>query len=137
MLRILIDMLSDVKGVCKIDKLMTREFAIKSGVIQGSRLGPILFSIFINDLIRELNATLPGVHLSSGDVVNAIAYADDIVLMADSPGQLQNLVNICEKWSFDNGIRFAPKKCKIQVFNSTKMKKRDSNHVFKLYKKKL
>ena len=136
-LRVLIDLLTDVKGVCRIDKLMTREFDIKSGVVQGSRLGPILFSLFFDDLVRELNATLPGVQLSSGDIVSAIAYADDIVLMADSPGQLQGLIDICEKWSIKNGIRFAPKKCKIQVFNSNRMKQSDSKHVFKLYEKEL
>ena len=36
-------------------------------------------------------------YLSSGDVVNAIAYADDIVLIADSPVQLQTLTIKKEK----------------------------------------
>ena len=115
---------------------MTREFKIDSGVVQGSRLGPILFSLFINDLLKDLNA-VGGVQLCSGDFVSAIAYADDIVLMADNPAQLQNLIKICDEWSIKNGLRFAPKKCKIQVFNSAMRKKRDSKFEFKLYGKSL
>ncbi len=64
---------------------------------------PTAFSIVINDLIKELKNSEIGVKV--GDlVICTLAYADDIVLIADNPHDLQKLLNIlyswCNKWRF-------------------------------------
>ena len=139
-LRVIIDQFSGVRGICKIDDLFTREFDIASGVVQGSRLGPILFNIFINDLLVELKNSGLGVELNCGKIVSGIAYADDLALFAKNPSDLQKLISICENWSNKNGLNFAPAKCKVQIFNPKKHKKsknRSRKFKFTLYKKKL
>ena len=136
-LRIIMDQFSGVKGLCKIDDLMTREFDIASGVVQGSRLGPILFNVFINDLLCELHNSDIGITLKCGKIVSGIAYADDLALFGKSPKELQKLISICEKWSRNNGLYFSPQKCKIQVFNSRKNSKCHKQPTFILYGKKL
>ena len=108
----------------QIDELTSREFRIDSGVVQGSILGPVLFNVFINSLLFELENSDVGVSLRSGKRLNIIGYADDLVLLADSPADLQKLISICESWSRRNGLDFSPSKSKILVFHPNTQSKR-------------
>ena len=70
------------------------------GVLQGGILSPKLFNEFMSDLPNHLNVengiTIDRTHFTH------LLYADDIVLMSDSPKGLQNSIdslhNFCVKW---------------------------------------
>ena len=111
-LRIIMDQYTGVEGVCRIDNLETRKFEIASGVVQGSRLGPILFNVFINDLLSELQSSGAGIRLKCNRFISGMAYTDDLALFAETRKELQKLISICESWSNKNGIKFSPKNAK-------------------------
>ena len=67
-----------------INNRYSREFKIKSGVMQGSKLGPLLFVIFINDLLESLNASYLGAKIGN-IVISGLGFADDIILISDTP----------------------------------------------------
>ena len=82
--------------------------------MQGSKLGPILFSIFINDLLDQLHNSKLGATLG-GVTVSALGFADDIALVAGENNRMRELINICGAWSKRNGMDFKVSKCKVMV----------------------
>ena len=122
LLRVIVDMFTDVEGYVKIGDLLSDPFPINSGVIQGSKLGPILFNVFINDLVDELKKSR-GYKLFNGVELQALLYADDLALLAATPSDLQELLNICERWAARNFLEFAPEKSKTLVVHKTYLPK--------------
>ena len=84
-------------------------FFIEAGVLQGSVLSPCLYSIFIDDLARELNDHHKVTVGSSP--INCTMYADDIALFADEAWKLQELLNVCSNHADRNRYRFNSSKC--------------------------
>ena len=80
-------------------------------------LSPLLYCIFVNDLLRELENSGLGVSID-GDYCGAPMYADDLALIASSPSDLQKMLDITEeyanKWRYSFNIR----KTKVMVFGS-------------------
>ena len=68
-------------------------FEIETGVRQGCVLSPILFDFFFDGLVRELKELGLGIRVDSGDLLCSLAYADDLVLLADSAEDLQTMVD--------------------------------------------
>ena len=54
-------------------------FSVEQGVVQGCSLSPTLFSLFINDLLRDVEEAGLGVQLSNGKSIGAMLFADDFV----------------------------------------------------------
>jgi retron-type reverse transcriptase len=89
---------------------------LSNGVKQGDSLSPTLFNIFVDDIKSSFidnTQTKPvslGVH-----TFNHLLYADDLVILSESPTGLQHclnaLDNYCEKWRLNINI----KKTKVMI----------------------
>jgi hypothetical protein len=63
-------------------------------VRQGGVLSPILFTLYVDDIIIKLQSSNLGC-VFHGVYVGCIMYADDLVLLACSLATLQAMINIC------------------------------------------
>ena len=91
------------------------------GVREGAVLSPFLFDIFIDDLLRSLEDASLGVS-ELGLWLGALAYADDIALLASTREELEAMLNLldhwCKKWRMVLGE--GPTKSAIVVFGESR-----------------
>lgn len=81
------------------------QFLATSGVPQGSILGPLLFVIFINDLVDRID-------------VNCLLYADDLKIYCvinsiDDSHNLQHNLNEIDYWCMNNNLPLNVQKCNV------------------------
>ena len=65
---------------------VTPSVDITQGVLQGEVLSPLLFAILLHDLEEffvKINSR--GIFINQFTEVNVLAYADDLIILADSP----------------------------------------------------
>lgn len=79
------------------------------GVRQGDPLSPLLFNLVINEVLDGL---LPIIGVETGGVkINALAFADDLVLMASTADGLQRLLNATTEILRAFGLELMAAKC--------------------------
>jgi hypothetical protein len=88
----------------------SEDISLKRGLLQGSSISPLLFNIFINELLIELQK-LPKIHMG-GSLWNHLFFADDGALIATNNKDANILSSKAHTWGQDNGISFAIEKCK-------------------------
>ena len=103
----------------KIKNKLSPPFEVGRGVKQRCTLSPILFNIFINDLIGRLKKAAEGIRIRDCKI-NAILFAGDLVLIAENLTMLQKLLDALKEWSLDNGMSINLNKTKIMHFRHTR-----------------
>ena len=106
------------KCAVKVNDHTTEFFNYTKGVRQGCPLSPILFNIYVNDIFDLINnIDEPDVYLDKEHKINALMYADDLILISETQEGLQKqidkLSDFCEERKLDVNI----KKTKIMIFN--------------------
>ena len=108
------------KAAIKIHNELSPFAAIQRGVRQDCVLSPCLFNLYTEFIFRESNL-LPGINIH-GHNINNIRYADDTVLVANTPEKLSTLANEIKKNSAEAGLDMIAKKTKTMVFSKTENK---------------
>ena len=92
---------------------------IDRGVRQGGILSPFLFKLYIDNMISHISSQEVGCRLGFLRM-NIIAYADDLVILADSAENLNYLYQILKMNITDLGLLLNENKSVCMVFKSNK-----------------
>lgn len=93
---------------------LSREVEITEGVLQGEILSPLLFILFIADLEQDLRKCgLRGVNIDGTNDIMALLYADDLVILADSPADMNRKLTALSKYCQANSLTINADKTKI------------------------
>ena len=82
-----------MRGEALLHGSLTPQFNISKGVVQGSVLGPVLFILFIDDLLEELQRSGYGFPFFD-NIISVLAYADDLTLLCHNAPGLRKLLLI-------------------------------------------
>ena len=101
------------------------KFSVKNGVRQGAVSSPILFSLYVDKLIKLLRKSRIGCSIGNS-YFGIMVYADDIILLCPSRIGLQAMINICQKFAKSNNLKFStnkdPVKSKTKCIHFSKKK---------------
>ena len=137
-LKLITNLYQSAKSCVLVENSYSNYFKINCGVRQGENLSPTLFALFLNDMKSFLEPSMNGLSTLRDEMarhnlndVNSnhilklflLLYADDSVIFAEKPEELQlglNLANeYCGKWN----LKLNPQKCKIVIFSRGKVRK--------------
>lgn len=83
----------------------SNKFSVSNGVRQGGVLSPILFTVYVDDLLTELENKGVGYYWNN-HFVGALCYADDIALLAPSPAALRLMLDTYSSFASSRSLLF-------------------------------
>ena len=105
-------------------KIITNRFTskrinVKRGTKQGCPVSPLLFNLCLEPLFKAINTLNPddGYSITWNNMTvsfNALAYADDLLIISDSLKGMNNILKVCD-WFFkySNLVLAASKSCSV------------------------
>ena len=120
-IKIIQDMITDKTFIVQTNRLKSKKKKKKkNGLQQGTVTSPMLFLIYINELLNTLN--------NQGKNKYSIAFADDIIIYTSNKkfniikSELQNLFNIVQSYIYTWKLSINYNKCELILFRN-KLKK--------------
>ena len=145
-IRVIYNIYDQAKSCIKKENKLSQFFNCNVGVRQGENLSPLLFAIYLNDFEYFVSRKYNGLSFISAEIDRILSdedleffirfyvllYADDTVVMAETPSQLQSALDsvseYCDLWNLKVNIG----KTEIVIFSKGKVR---NYPVFKLCSK--
>ena len=103
----------------RLNSLCSEWFPVNSGVRQGDNISSTLFSLYINELAKEINAMNVGVKFGHVNL-SILLYADDMVLVANNEKDLQSMLDKMHEWCSKWRLKVNQDKSNIVHFRSSR-----------------
>ena len=130
---VLQNMYSKLKSCVQVDKdHLSKCFTCEVGTRQGCMLSPFLFIFYLNEFVNMCKTnSCNGIYVNETyDAVNMLLYADDLVIIGDTIGHVQRLLNLlneyCSKW----GLSVNMVKTKLMVYRNGGITKKNEKCYF-------
>ena len=124
---VILNVYKDTKSCIVYNDVNSNFFYCNNGVRQGENMSPVLFALYLNDLESFLGTcNLKGLDSISHDIENnfdiylklfILLYAEDTVLMAESPEELQMLLDAFDDYCTIWKLKVNVDKTKIMIFS--------------------
>ena len=104
--------LNNRKQVVKYNNILSDEIEVEYGIAQGSVLGPILFIVYINDLVRYLKNIF-------GEECKTQLFADDTLIYVEGDSEreiefrIQRVFITAQEWLNNNKLMMTVKKLNV------------------------
>lgn len=102
------------------NKELTNSIGITKGVLQGDSLSPTLFSLMLYDIDEYFKRNG---HRRIEEKMELLSFADDMVLIADNPIDMQEKVNTLHNYCIENRLEVNTDKRKLLVCRRSNKKK--------------
>ena len=117
-IRLILNLYINAKYCVNWNHKQSDTFTVQNGVKQGGVISPLLFAIFVEELIERVKNSKLGCYV--GDkCASILVFADDVLLLSPTRFSTQNLLNICKNFADEVGLKFNIGKCKYIVFGSS------------------
>ena len=94
---------------------------VTNGVKQGGVLSPILFTVYIDELLCRLSRAKIGCFVGN-NFCGAVGYADDLTLLAPNITSLNAMLDICQSFADSFNVLFNSSKSKLLYFGRPEMR---------------
>ena len=105
-IRVLVYVYEEQKACVKLLDHRSESFGITNGTRQGSVLSPALFSVYLDELLKELRQLRVGCHVG-GWWYGAACYADDLILLAPARTAAVMMLECCERYAKEHNLQFS------------------------------
>lgn len=119
------ELYKETKSNVRTEEGNTEEFWTTKGVRQGCLLSPALFCIYIAGLEKELEKRFIGGVKVGRCRVWSLAYADDMVLLAEGREALEDMIGTMRKFFKKRDLILSTEKTKVMVFGKKKKEKKE------------
>lgn len=106
----------ETSSVIKVGDTQSGVFWAGEGVRQGCPLSPTLFTLYVTDLEEEMEKTQVGGIVIGNRKFSTLAYADDIVLVANREDELKEMIKRLEKYLDRKKLWLNVEKSKVMEF---------------------
>jgi len=94
---------------------LSGEFPVTTGLRQGDALSPALFNIALESVMRIVMPQAKGIEIKDNQHLTAVAYADDIILLAETDDELKKTADILMKEGKKIGLKINETKTKYMI----------------------
>ena len=119
-MRLLLQTYLDQKLCVKWNDTSSETFGVTNGVRQGGILSPLLFGVYIDELLCKLQNSGFGCRIGHL-YIGALGFADDLILMCPTETGIQKMLEICEAYAAEHDLIFNGAKSKLLIFNPQKV----------------